>query len=104
MLVPRTALAEALQGSRKPAVLYALSRLELVPILEQDYRDAAQLMEATGMGGHAVDALVAAVARRQRRPVLIRHQRPHRPYAGCYSVKPALACFRFRPHDAPRNR
>ena len=66
VLVPWTALAEALQGSRKPAVLYALSRLELVPIWEQDYRDAAELM-----GGHTIDALVAAVARRQPRPVLI---------------------------------
>ena len=71
VLVPWTALAEALQGSRKPAVQYAVSRLELVPVLEQDYRDAAELMDATGRGGHTIDALVAAVARRQRRPVLI---------------------------------
>ena len=71
VVVPWTALAEALQGRRKPAVHYAVSRLELVPILEQDYRDAAELMEATGMGGHTIDALVAAVARRQPRPVLI---------------------------------
>ena len=71
VLVPWTALAETLQGSRKRAVQHALSRLELVPILEQDYRDAAELMEATGMGGHTIDALVAAVARRQPRPVLI---------------------------------
>lgn len=41
------------------------------PVLEQDYRDAAELMDASGMGGHTIDALVAAVARRQPRPVLV---------------------------------
>ena len=71
VLVPWTTLAETLQGSRKRAVQHALSRLALVPILEQDYRDAAELMEATGIGGHTIDALVAAVARRHPRPVLI---------------------------------
>ena len=71
VLVPWTALAEALQGSSKAAVQYALSRLELAPVLERDYRDAAVLMEATGMGGHTIDALVAAMARRLPRPVLI---------------------------------
>ena len=40
-------------------------------MLERDYRDAAVLMEATGMGGHTIDALVAAMARRLPRPVLI---------------------------------
>ena len=71
VLVPWTALAETLQGSGRRAAQYAVSRLELVPIVEQDYREAAELMEATGMGGHTIDALVAAVARRQPRPVLI---------------------------------
>ena len=71
VLVPWTALAEALQGSGRPAVQYAVSRLELVAVLEQDYREAAKLMEATGMGGHTIDALVAAIARRLPRPVLI---------------------------------
>ena len=50
---------------------YALSRLEVVPVLERDYRDATELMSATGMGRRTIDALVAAVARRQSRPVLI---------------------------------
>ena len=40
ILVPWTALAETLQGSRKRVVQYAFSRLELAPILQQDYRDA----------------------------------------------------------------
>ena len=71
VLVPWTALAEALQGSSKPAVQYALSRLELAPVLEQDYCAAAALMETTGMGGHTIDALVAAMAQRLPRPVLI---------------------------------
>ena len=71
VLVPWTALADSMQGKAKPAVMYALSRLELVAVVEQDYRDAAELMDLAGMGGHTIDALVAAVARRQPRPVLI---------------------------------
>lgn len=71
VLVPWTALAETLQGRQKGAVHFAVSRLSLEPLAEQDYRAAAELMESTGMGGHTIDALVAAVARRQRRPVLI---------------------------------
>jgi hypothetical protein len=71
VLVPWTALAECLQGSGRAATQHALSRLQLAPIEEAHYRTAAHLMESTGMGGHTVDALVAAVARDCPRPVII---------------------------------
>ena len=48
VFVPWTAMAETLHGRRKGPVQHTLRRLELVPILEQNYRDAAELMEATG--------------------------------------------------------
>lgn len=49
--VPGTAPAETLQGSIARAVQHALSRLELAPILAGDWRNAAKLMDATGIGG-----------------------------------------------------
>ena len=71
VIVPWTALAEALQGPNRPAVLFALSTTRLVGLGEQHYRDAADLMERTAMGGHTIDALVAQVALRLPRPVVI---------------------------------
>ncbi|MBW3647486.1 MAG: PIN domain-containing protein [Actinobacteria bacterium] len=71
VVVPWTALAETLQGPNKPAVLYALSITHLIEIAEQHYREAADLMELTGMGGHTIDALVVAAALGLSRPVVI---------------------------------
>lgn len=71
VVVPWTALAETLQGPGKPAVLFALSALRLVELMEQHYRDAATLMERTAMGGHTIDALTVAAALTLPRPVVI---------------------------------
>ena len=64
-------LAETLQGPAVSRVKYALSRLAVEPVEEQDWRDAGQLMHDSGMGGHTIDAALATVARRLPPPVLI---------------------------------
>lgn len=64
-------LAEALQGARKAATQYTLSKLVLEAHAERDFTDAADLMTSTVMGGHTVDAVLVAVAAHLPKPVLI---------------------------------
>lgn len=65
-------LSEVLQGgARDAAAGWALSKLRLEPLQEVDFRNAGQLMAATGMGGHTVDALVAVTAARLPAPCVV---------------------------------
>ena len=71
VLVPWTVIAESLHGRGRKEREHALSKLALVELTESHYRDAATLMDATGMRGHTVDALVASAARSCPRPVVL---------------------------------
>jgi hypothetical protein len=71
VVLPWTVLAETLHGRGKRQREVAASHFELAPLTEWHYRTAAALIDATRMGGHTVDALVAAAARTCERPVLI---------------------------------
>lgn len=65
-------LAEVLSGgARDEAARWALSKVRLEPLQEQDFRAAGELMALTGMGGHTVDALVAVTARRLPEPCVV---------------------------------
>jgi predicted nucleic acid-binding protein len=67
-------LAEVLRGGPRDARLHkVLSRITVVPIDRSLGRSAGELLGRTGLSGHkcALDALVAAVALSQPRPVVL---------------------------------
>jgi len=71
VVIPWTVLAETLHGRGKAERSFAVSKLGLIALTEAHYRDAADLMDGAGMGGHTLDALVVAAARTCDRPVVI---------------------------------
>ena len=67
-------LAEVLRGGARDARIHRiLRRVTVVEIDKHVGRKAGELLGATGMSGHrcTVDALLAAVALAQRRPVIL---------------------------------
>ncbi|MBB1242765.1 DNA-binding protein [Streptomyces durbertensis] len=67
-------IIEAVHGGTHPARLaWVLSGLRVVAVGEEESKAAATLLAGAGLHGHkyAIDAAVAAVALRQRRPVLL---------------------------------
>jgi predicted nucleic acid-binding protein len=67
-------LAEILRGGARDATLYrVLNRITVVPVGKDHGRAAGELLGRTGLDGHrcAIDALLAAVALRQPRPVVL---------------------------------
>lgn len=67
-------LAEVLRGSPRDAKLHRLlSRITVVPIDKSVGRAAGELLGRSGLSGHghALDALLAAVALSQPRPVVL---------------------------------
>ncbi|MDP3713313.1 MAG: hypothetical protein Q8R60_12615 [Mycobacteriales bacterium] len=68
---PWTVLAETLHGSGRRAREHAVSRLSLVELTADHYRDAARLMDRASLGGRTIDALVVAAARTCEKPVVI---------------------------------
>jgi predicted nucleic acid-binding protein len=69
-----SALAEVLRGGASDAPVYRiLSIITVVPIEKQQGRAAGELLGFTGLSGHrcALDALLAAVALAQQRPVVV---------------------------------
>ena len=67
-------LAEVLRGGARDARIHRiLRRVTVVDIDKNLGRKAGELLGATGMSGHSctVDALLAAVALTQRRPVIL---------------------------------
>ncbi|RMI29806.1 DNA-binding protein [Nocardia stercoris] len=59
--------------SRIERFRWHLSRLQIEPVTEEISSQAIELLRAAGMHGHkyAIDAVVAATARRARRPVMV---------------------------------
>jgi predicted nucleic acid-binding protein len=69
-----TSLAEVLRGGQQDARLHrVLNKITIVPIDKACGRAAGELLGRTGLSGHrcALDALLAAVALRQPRPVVL---------------------------------
>ena len=69
-----SALAEVLRGGPKDAALHrVLARITVVPIDKAYGRAAGELLGRSGLSGHryALDALLAAVALDQPRPVVL---------------------------------
>jgi predicted nucleic acid-binding protein len=67
-------LTEVLRGvARDAAVHRVLARLTVLPVTPEVARTAGELLGATGMSGHgcAIDAVVAATALQQARPVVL---------------------------------
>jgi predicted nucleic acid-binding protein len=67
-------LAEVLRGGPRDAPVHrVLSRITVVPLDKSHGRTAGELLGREGLSGHrcALDALLAAVALRQPRPVLL---------------------------------
>jgi predicted nucleic acid-binding protein len=67
-------LAEVLRGGPKDALLHrVLNKITVVPIDKAYGRAAGELLGRTGLSGHrcALDALLAAVALSQPRPVVL---------------------------------
>jgi len=69
-----SALAEVLRGGSGDAKLHwVLNRITIVPVDRAIGRAAGELLGQTGLSGHrcTIDALLAAVALRQPRPVVL---------------------------------
>jgi predicted nucleic acid-binding protein len=67
-------LAEVLRGGPSDARMHrALGRMTVIPIESQQGRAAGELLGRTGLSGHrcALDALLAAIALDQPRPVVL---------------------------------
>jgi predicted nucleic acid-binding protein len=67
-------LAEILRGGARDAALHrVLNRIAVVPVGRDHGRAAGELLGRAGLAGHrcAIDALLAAVALRQPRPVVL---------------------------------
>src|SRR5215469_9559268 len=69
-----TTLAEVLRGGPRDAPVYqALRKVKVISIHAEQARNAGKLLGQTGLSGHrcALDALLAAVALAQPRPVVL---------------------------------
>lgn len=67
-------LAEVLRGKPRDAAMHrVLSRITVIPVDRQAGRTAGELLGRCGLDGHrhALDALLAVVALRQPRPVVL---------------------------------
>jgi predicted nucleic acid-binding protein len=67
-------LAEVLRGGARDAAVHrVLSRVTVLPVTPELARTAGELLGAAGMSGHecAIDAIVAATALGQVRPVVL---------------------------------
>ena len=67
-------LTEVLRGGQRDAAIHrVLSRIAVLPVTPDLGRRAGELLGLTGMSGHrcAIDAVVAATALEQPRPVLV---------------------------------
>lgn len=74
MVTAASTLTEILRGgSRDAAVHYWLKLIKVVPLDRELGRAAGELLGKTGLSGHrcALDALLAAVALAQPRPVVL---------------------------------
>ncbi len=74
MVTAASTLTEVLRGgSRDAAVHYWLKLIKVVPLDKELGRAAGELLGKTGLSGHrwALDALLAAVALAQPRPVVL---------------------------------
>ncbi len=74
VVVSAITLTEVLRGSaRDSSVHRVLSRVDVAPVSPQLGRRAGELLGATGLSGHrcAIDAVVAATALAQQRPVMV---------------------------------
>jgi predicted nucleic acid-binding protein len=74
VITAASALAEVLRGVPRDAALHrVLNKITVVSLDKADGRAAGELLGRTGLSGHrcALDALLAAVALRQPRPVVL---------------------------------
>ncbi len=74
IITSATTLVEVIHPkSRKTALEWTLSLMEVVPVTEQLARKAAQLLQVAGKHGHkdALDAIVTATSLAQSAPVTI---------------------------------
>ncbi len=74
VVVSAVTLTEVIRGdSRDAAVHRVLSRITVLPVTVEIARRAGELLGATGLTGHryALDAVVAATALQQPRPVVL---------------------------------
>jgi len=72
VVVSAVTLAEILRGSPRDAAFHQiLHRSALVPVSVDIGRSAGSLLGSTGMSGATIDAIVAATAAVQPRPVLL---------------------------------
>ncbi|WP_269148644.1 type II toxin-antitoxin system VapC family toxin [Carbonactinospora thermoautotrophica] len=74
VVVSAVTLTEVLRGTPRDAAVHrVLGAASIVPVTPDLARHAGELLGATGLGGHrcAIDALVAATALAQSRPVVL---------------------------------
>ncbi len=74
VITAASSLAEVLRGGPRNAALHrVLNKITVVPIDRTYGRAAGELLGRTGLSGHrcALDALLAAVALSQQRPVVL---------------------------------
>jgi len=74
VVVAASTLAEVIRGGSRDALVHrVLKRIEISPIDAETAREAGELLGQAGLSGHrcALDALVAAVAMAQPRPVVL---------------------------------
>ncbi len=74
VITAASSLAEVLRGGPRDAVLHrVLNKITVVPIDKACGRAAGELLGRTGLSGHrcSLDALLAAVALTQPRPVVL---------------------------------
>lgn len=72
--VSAVTLTEALRGGPRDAAVHrVLARITIVPVTDAIARRAGELLGTTGLSGHrcAIDAVVAATALDQERPVVL---------------------------------
>jgi predicted nucleic acid-binding protein len=74
VVVSAVTLAEVLRGGPGDAAVHrVLARITALPVTPEIGRAAGELLGSTGLSGHrcAIDAMVAATALRQPRPVVL---------------------------------
>ena len=74
VVTPATTLTEVLRGGHRDAPLHRILRkVTVLPIDSAQARAAGELLGQVGLSGHrcALDALVATVALREHRPVVL---------------------------------
>ncbi|NUT47207.1 MAG: PIN domain-containing protein [Saccharothrix sp.] len=80
VVVSSVTLTEVLRGGRGDAAVHrVLSRVTVLPVTPEIGRAAGELLGSTGLSGHrcALDAVVAATALGQSRPVVLLTSDPH---------------------------